>query len=158
MPVFTAPFKAIAVSAAQDLWELNTHASSRVRLREIRFGQYTDFGDAAAEILSVVFTRGYTVSGSGGSTITPLNVSGHTGALSAVTTIERNNTTVANTSGTDIFADTWNIQAPYLWMPPEDDMRFVFEVSTRFVVTITAPADSITMNGTLTFEEFGFSI
>jgi hypothetical protein len=156
--IYTAPFSAIAVSAAQDLWELNVHASTRVRLREVRFGQYSDAGDAAAEILGVTFVRGYTVSGSGGSTITPVNVSGHTGGLSAVTTVERNNTTQANTSGTVIFADAWNVQAPYLWLPAENDMRFVFEASTRFVVALTAPADAITMNGTLTFEEFGFSI
>jgi hypothetical protein len=37
-------------------------------------------------------------------------------------------------------------------------MRFVLEASTRFVVAITAPSDAVTMNGTLTFEEFGFSI
>jgi hypothetical protein len=155
MAVYTAPFSAIAVSAAQDLWELNTHASSRVRIREIRFGQYSDAGAAEAEILGVTMTRGYTSSGSGGSTITPVNVSGLTGALSAVTTVERNNTTQASTSGTQVFADAWNVQAPFLYLPAEDDQRFVIEVSTRFVVSITAPADGITLNGTITFEEIG---
>jgi hypothetical protein len=156
--IYTAPFSAIAVSAVQDLWELNVHASTRVRLREVRFGQITDMGDAAAEALGVTFVRGYTVSGSGGSTITPVNVSGHTGGLSAVTTIERNNTTQANTSGTVMFGTTWNISGEFLWLPAENDMRFVLEASSRFVVALSAPADSITMYGTLTFEEFGFSI
>jgi hypothetical protein len=140
------------------LWELNVHATTRVRIREVRIAQSSDAGDAAAEILRLTFYRGYTVSGSGGSTITPVNVSGHTGGLTAVTTVERNNTTQANTSGTLMFADGWNVQAPYLYLPAENDMRFVLEASSRFVVAITAPADAITMCGTITFEEFGFSI
>jgi hypothetical protein len=156
--IYTAPFSAIAVSAVQDLWELNVHASTRVRLREVRFGQSSDSGDAAAEQLYITFVRGYTVSGSGGASVTPVNVSGHTGGLTAASAVERNNTTQASTSGTVMFADVWNTQAPYLWLPPENDMRFTLEASTRFVVTLSAPGDAITMSGTLTFEEFGFSI
>lgn len=155
MAVYSAPFSAIAVTAAQDLWEIVAPSDSLVAIREIRFGQYTDFGDAAAEILGVTMTRGHTTSGSGGSTITPVNFRAETGAASATTTVERNNTTQAATSGTVIFADAWNIQAPYLLIPAEDDQRFIIKASQRFVISITAPADSITMNGTVIFEELG---
>lgn len=155
MAIFAAPFSAVAVSAAQDLWELNVHSTTRVRIREIRFGQYSDAGDAAAELLGVTMTRGCTSSGSGGGTITPVNISGHTGGASAVSSVERNNTTQASTSGTTLFADAWNVQAPFLWLPSEHDMRFLLEASERFVISITAPADALTMNGTLIFEELG---
>ena len=153
MAVYTAPFSAISVSAAQDLWELLAHASSRVRIREIRFGQYSDAGSVEAELLAVTFRTGATVSGSGGSTITPTNVSRLTGGMTAVTVVERNNTTQAGTSDTLIWADAWNVQAPFLYLPAEDDQRFIIEKETRFVVTLSAPADAITMNGTITFEE-----
>ena len=155
MPVFVAPFSAISVSAAQDLWEIVAPSGSRVAIREVRFGQYSDAGDAEAELLGVTMTRGYTVSGSGGGTITPANVDGHTGGLASTTTVERNNTTQASTSGTTVFADVWNVQVPYLFIPPEKDQRFVIEASARFVISITAPADAITMNGTVVFEELG---
>jgi hypothetical protein len=159
MAGFAATLNAVAVTAAQDVFELNTPTGCRVRIREVRLGQYTDFGDAAAEILSILFVSGYTVSGSGGSTATPVNLSRHSGGASAVTTVETNNTTVANT-GTAIvlLADAWNIQAPFLWQCPEnplDNANIYIEGGGRFVVRITAPADSITLNATIVFEEVG---
>jgi hypothetical protein len=152
--VFTAPFSAIAVTAAQDLWELLAPTDSRLRIKEIRFGQYSDAGATEAELLGVTFRRGDTVSGSGGGTITPVNVKGHTGAGASTTTVERNNTTQAS-GGTLVWADAWNVQAPFLYIPDDGDDRFTVEKATRFVVTLTVPADSITMNGTILFEEIG---
>lgn len=148
---YVVTFSAVAVTAAQDLFEINVSSTKRVAIKEIRLGQYSDFADAQAEILSVTFVRGYTVSGSGGSAFTPLPLRANDGACSA--TAEINNTTVANTGTAEvIYADAWNVQAPFLWLPP-DDTQIIMEVSTRFVVRITAPADSLTMNGMLKFEE-----
>ena len=48
MTVFTASFSAVAITAAQDLFEIVAPSNSRVRLLEIDIGQYTDFGDAQA--------------------------------------------------------------------------------------------------------------
>lgn len=155
MAIFHAPFSAVAVTAAQDVFEIVASATSRVVIREVRLGQYSDAGDAAAELLAVTMTRGFTTSGSGGGTITPVNVSGTAGAASAGSTVERNNTTQASTSGTLIYADAWNVQAPFLWLPSQGDQVFLLEAGQRFVVSITAPADSLTMNGTLVFEEIG---
>jgi hypothetical protein len=155
MGIYVASFSAIAVSAAQDVFELTAHASSRVALRELRLGQYSDAGDSEAELLSVLILRGYTTSGSGGAAMTPANISGHSGAPAAVTVVERNNTTGAST-GTPavLLASAWNVQDEYLWLP-DPDARPIIEVSTRVVVRITAPADALTTNGTLVFEEIG---
>ena len=38
---------------------------------------------------------------------------------------------------------------------PVPDKRFVLETEQRLVVRITAPADEVTLNGTLVFEEIG---
>lgn len=162
--IYTATFSAIAVSAAQDVFELVAPATSRVRIREIKLGQYTDFGDAAAEILSVLLIRGFTTSGSGGAAVTPANVQGHTGALAASSTVERNNTTVAQDgTGVTLYADTWNIATTWWFAPSMPSPRqgwwgehLIIAPSQRFVVRITAPADSVTCNGTLVFEELGF--
>lgn len=155
MAVYTAAFSAVSVSAAQDLWEIATPSDSEVRILEVRFGQYSDAGAAEAELLGVTFRTGDTVSGSGGSTITPTNVRRYTGGATASSTVERNNTTQANTSGVVVWADAWNVQAPFLWVPAEDCRAFIAAKGSRFVVTLTAPADAITMNGTITFEEIG---
>jgi hypothetical protein len=155
LSVFSATFSAVAVSAAQDLFEIVAPADSKVAIREIRFGQYTDAGDAAAEILSLLVIKGYTVSGSGGSTLTPANRQGHTGAATSTTTVEANNTTVANTgTAVTVMADAWNVQVPYLYIPDPAE-RIVINKGERCVVRVTIPADSITMNGTIVFEEVG---
>lgn len=159
--VFVATFSAVAITAAQDLFELVAPSNSRVRLREIRVGQYSDAGDAAAELLSLTVIRGFTTSGSGGSAFTPLKPSAHTGAAAAGSTVEINNTTVAQDgTGSVMLADAWNVQAPWLWQSPDsarDPNNIWVEPSARIVVRITAPADSLTTNGTLIFEEVGMS-
>lgn len=150
--VYTATFNAVAVSAAQDVFEIVAPSTSRVIIRSVQLGQYSDAGDSAAELLSVLFIRGYTVTGSGGAAVTAASAHGlHT----AGSTIARNNTTVANTGTVQtLIAEAWNVQAPYIHLPDESE-RIWLAVSQRLVIRITAPADAITMNGTLTFEEAG---
>jgi hypothetical protein len=80
-PIFTATFSAIAVSAAQDVFELITGATSRIEICEVFLGQYSDVGDAAAEMLSVQIVRGHTVVGSGGAAVTPANLEPGAGRL-----------------------------------------------------------------------------
>lgn len=151
MPIYSATFSAIAVSAAQDLFELVAPASGPVRIREIRIGQYTDFGDAAAEILSIQLVRGHTTTGSGGSAVVPSALGESNWSRS---TLARNNTTIAaNGSPQILLADAFNIQAGWWYRPPEDE-RIIIQPSARFVVRITLPADALTVNGTLIFEEF----
>src|SRR3990167_2451126 len=73
--IFTATFSAVAISAAQDAFEIVASQGSLVKIRAVTLGQYSDFGDPAttAEILSVLIVRGYTTAGTGGSTVTPTN-------------------------------------------------------------------------------------
>lgn len=163
MTVFSAAFSAVAITAAQDLFEIVAPANSRVRLLEIDIGQYSDFGDAEAEILSLTVHRGHTTSGSGGSTVTPVRMGAYGAA--AGSTVEANNTTVATTSGTLLWATGWHVQAGFLWSPVEHAPRgvpafrrhIIIKPSQRLVIRITAPADSLTTNGSILFEEIGKS-
>jgi hypothetical protein len=147
--IYTATFSAVSVSAAQDLFEIVAPTASPIFIREIRFGQYSDAGDSQAELLSVLLMRGHTTTGSGGAALTPVAMLGGT----SLATVARNNTTVATSGSPEtLMADAWNIQAGWYY-PSDSEMRIAIGSGIRFVVRITAPADAITMNGTLTWEE-----
>lgn len=154
-PVYTAPFSAIALTTnAHDLWCLTASSSSRVVVREIRIGQYTEFGDAQAELLSLTVLTGSTAPSSG-TAITPRNVQGHTGAPSADSSVIGPSATLASTtSAVARFADAWNVAAGYLYAPLPAE-RLVLNPSQCMVIRMTAPNDALTMNGTLVFQEIG---
>lgn len=162
MTVFTASFSAVAATADQDLFELVPGASTRIRLLDIDIGQSTDVGDAAAEHFNISIIRGHTTSGSGGSTLTPANVSSY--GRASVTVVEANNTTIATTAGTLLWASTWNIAERWRWSQPEGDGRsslsfrrqILVAPSERLVIRLGPdPADSITLSASVMFEEIG---
>ena len=158
-PIFTATFSAVAVTAAQDVFEITAPSTSRVLIREIRIGQYSDFGDAQAEILSVLVLRGYTTTGSGGTTLTPANTRGHASAPASASVVKANNTTVAaNGSPVTLLADSFNVQFGFRLNYAAEDaiaLGYLLEPSQRLVVRITAPVDALTTNGTITYQEVG---
>ena len=151
--IFTATFNAVVISAAQDAFEILAPQGSLVKIRAVTLGQYSDFGDPAttAEILSVLIVRGYTTAGTGGSTVTPVNFG--PASKSSRATVLANNTTVA-TGGTAavMVADAWNIASTWLYVPDQAE-RIILQPNQRAVVRLTLPADAITTNGTLVYEE-----
>lgn len=152
MRMESAPFVGVAVTAAQDLWELVVPAGYRLTLHEIVVGQITDVGDAAMELLTVSIKRGIgNTSGSGGSTVTPAKHRSNQ-AVSGITA-EINNTTPAvagSGSLTTIRAEAMNIHKGYRYSPPADQ-RLMFEAGETVIVGLSAPADSLTMHGTIVF-------
>jgi hypothetical protein len=151
MGVFVATFSAVAATAAQDVFEIVAPSNRRVRIYEFVMGQYSDAGDAAAELLSVTVLRGHTTAGAGGSSVTPANISGAS-SEAALSTVTRNNTTGASGgSPATVRSDSWNVQGPYTY---NSDNNFIIEASQRMVFRISAPADELTLNATLVFEEF----
>lgn len=153
-PVYKASFSATAVSAASDLFHITAPSNSRVRIKEIVFGQYSDAGDAEAEILSVLVMAGTTSTGAG-SAITAQNVERHSGAPTASSSALGPTATLASTTSADVLiADVANVAAGWVHRPDVDEC-IIIEPSERLVVQVSAPADSITMNGTLTFQEIG---
>jgi hypothetical protein len=146
--IFTVAFSGVAVTAAQDLFEITAPSDRSIELIDVRFGQISDVGDAASEQLAVNIRRG-ALSGSGGATATPASVN----AAGKITgsTAEINNTT-AGAGGTVIIVDVWNIMAPYLYRPGVEE-RITAPAGGRISIGITAPADSLTMYGTATFAE-----
>lgn len=146
--VYTVSFANVAVTAAQDLFEVTAAAGYRLELIDVRFGQISDVGDAAAEQLGVNIRRG-ALSGAGGSAVTPLAVNA-TGR-NPTSVAERNNTT-PGAGGFVVISDVFNIAAPYLYRPGEAE-RIVTEPGGRLSIGLTAPADELTMYGSATFAE-----
>jgi len=152
--MYTAVFNNVAVTAIQDLFEVVAPADSVVLLHDIHLSQNTDVGDAAEEVLRVELTSGQTTSGSGGSAPTAIPVSFGDAAFGG--TVEVNNTTQAS-AGTIVthYVWNWNIRGGFdkIFTP---ETRPILSPSRRMCLELpAAPADSVTMSGSITFEEIG---
>lgn len=149
--IFSAQFNNVAVTAAQDLFELNAPSTGPVVVHRCIITQTSDFGDAQSEILRILAIRGYTTSGSGGSAPTAVDL-----GLTAATfggTVEANNTTAASAgSPVTLHAEGWNVAGAFDYLPTPETRIWV-PASGRLVFNLpSAPADSLTMSGTLIFE------
>jgi hypothetical protein len=155
--LYTVVFGAVSVSAAQDLFEITPADDKPVEIVGLSLCQTgnSDVGDAAEECLRFSIVRGHTVSGSGGSAPTPVVIKPNDTA--AGFTAEVNNTTIANTGTTTIIhEDSFNVRAGYLnWWPPGAEPT-ANQGNTTIVVRLnSAPADAITLSGTLYVREVG---
>jgi hypothetical protein len=152
--VYTVQFNGVAATAQQDLFEVVAASGKPCVILGCNVTQTTEFADAAEEMLLLLFKSGQTTSGSGGSAPTP--VVQNTTDAAAGFTAEVNNTTKA-TAGTIVThrAEAWNVRTPYIYAPiPEE--QIVIIGGRRFTVELaTTPADSVTLNGTLTVLELG---
>ena len=150
---YSAQFSDVAVTAAQDFFSLLVGDDEPISLLGCVISQNTDVGDAAAEALTVRIIRGWGTVGSGGSAPTPINLDARGGA--ATTTLRANDTTEAS-AGTDVtlHSEVWNIRMPFIYMPiPELRIRVDQADDILSISLITVPADSITVSGTVYWEE-----
>lgn len=157
--LYTAVFKEIAVTAAQDLFEIAGPTDAVTVIHEWGVSQKTETGDAAEEMLTLTTNRGVgtVTSGSGGASVTPHPISDGDGAYGG--TVERNNTTImavgTGTLETDLEVHSWNVRVPFqrIYTP---ETRPVISPGNRWTLECeTAPADSVTMSGYIVFEEIG---
>lgn len=155
---YSGVFSDVAVSAAQDFFELLAPTDAAIIVHSVRIGQSSDAGDAQAEMLAIemVSGRGTVTSGSGGSTPTPGAL--EKGFAASGATLEANNTTrMAVGTGTlvTVLEDTFNVQVGWLYQPVPEE-RIVITPGDRLTVALpSAPADALTMSGTIVWEEIG---
>jgi hypothetical protein len=149
--MYSATFEEVAVSAAQDFFEIVAPSDMSVAIHGVTLSQSSDAGDAESEQLNVLVHRGST-SGSGGSTPTPAPLA--VGNTASTVTVEANNTS-QSTEGTIIHSECFNVMAGLtIWLPPE--CRWIISPSGRLNIELqTAPGDALTMSGTVYFEEIG---
>lgn len=152
---YTVTFENVAVAAAQDFWELTPADDKPVRIlgwNLSNVGAAADAGDAQEEFFRLSIVRGHTTSGSGGSSATPQPCNRNDAAAGFAA--EVNNTTIASTSGTTIWAGGHNIRVPDVFWLPDPIQITASQADTTIVVRlVAAPADSVNMSGCLFVEE-----
>lgn len=150
--VYAAGFSAVALLVACDIFEVQVPAGKRAAIRGIFLNQFSDFGDANAEILGVTIIRGLAVLGGGGQVLVlqPVKLA-NVVAPSLVVNAFRSPVASGGTPAT-LFADGWNVAAGWIHAPPKAE-RIEIAGGTIGVVRVTVPADSLTTNGTLIVEE-----
>ena len=153
--MYTAVFKDIAVTAAQDFFEVLAATAKPVVIHGFILGQTTELGDAAEEQLRLTTNRGVgSVTSGNGTAVTAQPIDDVDTAFGG--TIERNATTVmAAGSGSieELEAHVWNVRAPYVhWYTPETRPKIA--PGNRWTLELeSTPADSLNISGTLYIEE-----
>lgn len=147
--MFTVQFTDTAVTAQQDLFQIESLVTP-VTIHGVFLSQISDVGDAAAENLSIRIARVTDAVTDDLATVKLDN-----GSVTQTADVAVNETSELTTGLEVVHSEAWNIALPFVWMPPPE-MRIVGEIGNVIVVNLnTTPADSITMSGTLYFEESG---
>lgn len=148
---YAITFTDVAVTAAQDLFGVLPATQKPIKIKELTISQGSDVGDAAEEILQVTIRRGNTTVGSGGSAATPVPLNTNAGAAGATARV---NDTTAASAGTAVTlrSEKFNIRSGYQMVFP-DGQEPSSQNAEYLCVGISAPADSLTMSGTLIIEE-----
>lgn len=153
--IYSVEFEGVAVTTAVDPFELTPADDKPVNIIGLFHSQSSDLGDAAAEIIRYRIIRGHTTSGSGGAAPTPrpLDRSGPAAGFAA----ETNNTTAASVGTVhNLHSDAWHIAVgEKLWIPAGCDWEASQADTTLLQRLMAAPADSLTMSGTLYVAEDG---
>lgn len=139
-------------AAAFDFFELNAAAEKPIGIRRIRIAQ-TSEPTTEEEQLAITIKRGYSSSGSGGSAPTPAAC--RPGDAASGFTAETMNTTQASGgSPTTHFEDAWNTRAGFDVAFAPEEMVWGANGS-RLTVSSGAPADAVTIRGTIWVVEQG---
>ncbi len=149
MRMYTANFTDVAVTAQQDLFQIEPATNACV-IYAVYLSQLVDVGDAAAENLSIQLRRA-TDEVTNDVAEVPLDVAdaAFTGDLAI------NETTELVTGQVIVHSETWNIALPFVWLPPPE-MRIYVPVGEVLCVNLnTTPADELTMSGTVYFGQAG---
>ncbi len=107
----------------------------------------------AEEMLRIRIQRGMTTVGSGGSA-PAMNPVEAQNTMTALGTARANDTSAASAGTiTQILEECFNVRTGYIYMPVPE-ARPTIAVSTRLAFNlVAAPADSLTMSGTIIWEE-----
>jgi hypothetical protein len=147
--VYTVEFENVAVTAAQDFFEISPADDHPVALLGVMIDQHSDVGDAAEEMLRYRIIRGHTSSGSGGSAATPRPLD--PGDAAASFSAEVNNTTIASAgTAVNLHSGAFNIRGGLALFWPPEMVPMANQGNTTIVVRLLAnPTDSLSMSGTL---------
>ena len=156
--VYAVPFSATVTNAGgnADLWEFLPADDKPIKLRGVRLGQISEVGDTAEEGIQVSIVRlGATVTGSNGTSVTPVPLDSADAA--AGFTAEYNGATVATTNGATTIVEylAWNNRnSPFeIWYPDPAFAPKAKQGEGLFIRMDTTIADDMTFAGTAWIEE-----
>ncbi len=154
-PVFQACFAAVASTSETDVFEIVAPSSGRLRILEVEITQHSEAGDAAAEMLPIRYLRGSTASGGSGSTLACVNLG--PGTKVSESSVIGMSTALGSTASTAVaVASAFNVQAGYYERPEitqEYDGSVWLSTGQRCLIRVGAPADSVTFNGRIKYQE-----
>jgi len=146
--MYSVSFEDVAATLAQDLFQIEAVTVPAI-IHQVVVSQSSDFGDAAAENLIIKLRR---------ATDALTNVTAEAlldlGDSAALADLNVNDTTQLVTGADTFHVEAWNIALPFVYLPPPE-LRPVCSVGDVIVVTMSAPADALTIHGTMYFEEIG---
>lgn len=153
--LYAVSFENVAVTAAQDLFDIAPATNKPCRLHACYISQSTEVGDAQEEMLRLKIIRGLATVGSGGGTFTPVPLNENDSAAGFTARINDTTVAVVGAGATEVlWAESFNERVGWQYLPTPEMRPFCSAAKTRIVVTmLTTPADSVTMNGTLIVEE-----
>lgn len=150
--VFTATFATSATTGAVDLISLLSTAASKFVVRALDVFAIS----TSPETVGIELWRTTGSSASTGQTTVPRNVRGHTGAPAAVTGCNGPGT-VPLTTGANAAKLFQGALAPdgFRYRPEVQERPEFTTNAPRFHARISAPTTTVTLVGTVTFEEIG---
>ena len=147
--MYTVQFSDANVTTAQDLFQVESLVTP-VTLHAVYISQTSDVGDSSAENLLVRILR---VTDAVTDDLATVQLD--KGDATQTADVAINETSELVTGLEVIHSEAWNIALPFIWLPPPE-MRVIGTVGDVVIVNLnTTPADSLTMSGTVYFEESG---
>jgi len=143
------------VTVAADLVEITIQDDKPIEILNVEIFQTTDLGDAAEEIIGLVWVRGHATSGSGGAIVTPRMK--NPSDTAAGFTVEAFNTTQASAgTGVNLPRHGWNVRQPLDKVYTPETAPEASQGQTLLVLRMAAaPVDSLTVSGCITVREMG---
>lgn len=146
--MYSAVFEEVAVTAAQDLFGIFAPSDAIVVVHGFEISQSSDTDN---ENLNLLVHR---ATDDGASGTAPTARPAETGDAAFGGTLHANATAQAP-EGNILHSASFSVLSGYVWMPTPE-MRPVIPPSGSLVIELqTAPADELTMSGTVYFEEVG---
>ena len=156
---YTITFTGVAISAQQDLWSLKALDDQPITIISgeiFNVGINADVGDAKEQTWGIIFVRGNTTIGSGGSNPTARATEGSNSLAFGPTTNVRVNDTTKISGGTalTLYSSGFNTRVGWYYKPIPEERFVINEGNGFFAIQLnTTPSEAITMSGTLQVDE-----
>jgi hypothetical protein len=144
-----------AFTVAADLFELTPADDKPIKVLAVNLHQTSDFGDAQDEVISVVWVRGHTSAGSGGTAKTPRPCN-PSDTAAGFTAAVGNTTAASGGTAVNLPRHGFNVRAGLERPYTDAEAAEATQANTTLLLRMAAaPADSLTIGGAVLVEEGG---